>query len=193
MKIAPFILLFLILLPAAQASSSIEVEAAKKSVRALITPLLPGNTKTKNTSLKGFRVDTCERKKIDWMEVLLRKKEVTLEYDFRPGCDIKGITKPRVLESFPASFNLRNIETYSHIASQNRITATFETKPVLTLNVQEGVLQGKKGKVKFEADYRVRINPLKKDDPVEQNLGGELRIKEIYGAKVNIKEKIYVK
>jgi hypothetical protein len=39
----------------------------------------------------------------------------------------------------------------------------------------------------------VRINPLKqKREMISENLGGEIRISEIYGKKVSIKEKIKI-
>jgi hypothetical protein len=46
--------------------------------------------------------------------------------------------------------------------------------------------------VLFEADYQVRINPLKKNDPIADNMGGEIRISEINGKKVSVKEKIKI-
>lgn len=176
----------------AMAATSLEVEEAKKSIQSLIQPLIKGQTKTRPDELKGFRLDTCEQPKIDWMAVILMQKTVTLDYKFKEGCDIQGALSPKVFTPFPADFALRHLKTYERIESQNKITASIESKPVMFLQITEGTLTGPKGNVKFEADYRVRLNPLAKN-PVEKNLGGELRISEIYGRKVHIKEKILVR
>lgn len=73
----------------------------------------------------------------------------------------------------------------------NKVTANLETKPILNLEMREGILSGKASRVKFEADYSVQINPVE-DNVVQKNLGGEIRISEINGKKVSIKEKILV-
>lgn len=186
-----FILLLIPLLSQVSHASSPEIEDAKRSIRSLIQPLLAGSSKTRPKGTEKFRVDGCEKKKINWMDVLMMRSEVTLDYKFQEGCDIQGSIKPKVFQTFPAQLNLRNIQSYNRIEAQNRITAQLETKPILNLEMKEGVLKGIKDVVKFEADYRVELNPLEKN-PVEKNLGGELRITEINGKKVSIKEKILV-
>lgn len=77
------------------------------------------------------------------------------------------------------------------MTSQNTITAQLESKPILNIAMRSGILSGNKNNVKFEADYQVQINPMSKK-AIDKNLGGELRISEINGKKVNIKEKILV-
>jgi hypothetical protein len=74
----------------------------------------------------------------------------------------------------------------------NKVTSTIESKPIMNLNMTDGVLHGKLGKVRFEADYQVQLDPMNREKPVEKNLGGELRITEIFGLKVSIREKIMV-
>ncbi len=99
---------------------------------------------------------------------------------------------PKVFQSFPSDFKLRNLKYYDRVQNQNTVQATFESKPIMTIEMREGILYGKPGKVRFEADYQVQINPLNREKPVEKNLGGEIRITEISGQKVSIKEKIFV-
>lgn len=167
-----------------------EIEDAKKSVMTLIAPLLSTPQKASKEVAK-FRVDACPQEKINWMDVLLQKKEVTLHYAFKEGCDIQGTITPKLFEVFPASLQLRNIPSYSKIETKNRVTANLEAKPILNLAMREGSLLGKH-KIKFEADYRVQLNPLS-ENLLEKNLGGELRITEINGKKTSLKEKIFVK
>lgn len=168
-----------------------EIEDAKRSVKSLIAPLMAGTRQHRPKGTEKFRVDGCEKKKIDWMGILLMRSSATLDFKFKEGCDIEGTIKPKVLQTFPADLNLRNIESYSKIQTINKVTANLESKPILNLEMREGVLSGATSKVKFEADYKVQINPVE-DKVVQKNLGGELRISEINGKKVNIKEKIFV-
>lgn len=183
-------LLVLFICQLAHASS--ETEAAKRSVEALIRPLMAGTSKKRPPGTEKFRVDNCEKHKIDWMNVLLRKEEAKITFTFKEGCDIEGTIEPRVLESFPANLNLRNLQKYNRVETMNKVTANLETKPILNLEMRDGILKGPKSVVKFEADYGVRINPVG-GKTVSENLGGELRILEINGKKVAIKEKIFVK
>lgn len=180
--------LFLILLLSFTANSGQEVEDVKTSLKSLIAPLVPNS----KASAKGFRVDKCEKKKINWFNVMTMKEEVTMNYKFAPGCDIEGSIRPKIFSSFPAELKLRNIKSFDLVKSENRITASFENPPILNLDITKGELTGKKSRVKFEADYKLEINPL---DPskIQKNLGGELRISEINGKKVSIKEKILIK
>ena len=168
-----------------------EVEDAKQSIKALIQPLI-GQTATKRPKgSEKFSVEGCDKKKINWMNVLLMRDTATLDFKFKKNCDIQGSITPRVLKPFPANLDLRNLQSYSRVETVNTITAELLDKPILNLEMREGTLSGKH-KVKFEADYKVQINPVAKN-PVEKNLGGELRILEINGKKTNITEKIMVK
>lgn len=186
--------LLILLIPGitfATTSEKATIEDAKRSVLSLIQPLMAGNATKRPSGTEEFRVDGCEKKKINWMDVLMMKDTATLNFKFKEGCDIQGSITPKVLQPFPANLDIRNIRSYSRIETQNTVTANLETKPILNLEMREGVLSGKTDKVKFEADYRVRISPMEKKT-VTENLGGELRISEINGKKVSIKEKIKV-
>lgn len=186
-------ILFLILLALPLWSAPTKpIEEAKQSIKALIRPLVPGTAKERPKGTEKFRVDACEKHKINWMDVLMMKKSVTLEFAFKPGCDIQGSITPKVLRPFPAVLKLRNLASYQKVESQNKITASLQSRPIMNLEMREGILFGHKGKVKFEADYSVQIDPLKPKSPVHRNLGGELRITEINGLKVSIKERIMV-
>ncbi|WPU67091.1 hypothetical protein [Peredibacter starrii] len=181
----------IILLISNSLMASTEVEDAKRSIQELIRPLIAGASKTRPKGTEKFRVDGCDKTKINWMNVLTMKEEASVTYKFKDGCDIQGTIKPKVFQTFPASLDLRNIQSYSKVESQNKITAMLEAKPILNLEMRAGHLTGKNAKVKFEADYRVQLNPMNKN-PVEKNLGGELRITEINGKKASIKQKILV-
>lgn len=170
-----------------------EVEEAKASIRALMEPILqkPQGKVTK-TVFKDFTLETCEKYKVNWMNVMLQRESATLVYTFRPGCDIEGTIKPAIFKAFPADLKLKNLQNFSRLESSNTITSTIDSMPILNLAIRSGVLTGIKGKVLFDADYAVKINPLKKTKPIEENVGGEIRISEIYGKKVSIKEKVKV-
>lgn len=175
----------------AQATTS-EVTEAKASIRSLIAPLLPGKSKAPSSAAKDFRVDQCQREKIDWSDVLLMRKSVTLEFKFKDGCDIEGTITPKIFSPFPVELKLRKLENYDRIRSMNRVGASFESNPLMDIALREGVLWGKKGKLRFEADYKIRLDPVNQKNPVKENLGGEIRISEIDGKKVSIKEKIKI-
>ncbi|MES2526116.1 MAG: hypothetical protein V4598_03490 [Bdellovibrionota bacterium] len=169
-----------------------EIEEARTSIRSLISPLLPGKKKMIPALAKDFRVDKCKTEKIEWSDVLLMRKTVTLTFKFQEGCDVEGMIQPKIFQAFPADLKLRNLKVYDRIQTQNTVNSTIESKPLMTIEMRDGVLYGKPGRVKFEADYQVVLNPVNREKPVEKNLGGVIRITEIYGKKVSIKEKIFV-
>ncbi|HXH30110.1 MAG TPA: hypothetical protein VNJ01_04805 [Bacteriovoracaceae bacterium] len=183
--------IILMLLLSFNAIAAQNIEEAKKSIATLIKPLLPGQPNKRPPGTEKFRVDKCEKEKINWGDVLLMKSDASLNYKFKEGCDIEGSIQPKIFSEFPANLNLRNLNSYKKIQSSNKITATLESKPILNLAMREGVLSGK-DRMKFEVDYQVQINPTSTSKPVEKNLGGELRITEINGQKASIKEKIVV-
>ena len=181
--------LLLALLLSFTVAANQEIEDVKTSIKSLIAPLV-SNSKPEST--KGFRIDQCKKKKINWLNVITMKEQVTMDFKFAPGCDIEGSVNPKIFSPFPAELKLRNIKSFNKVLSENRITAGFVNPPVLNLDITKGELTGPKSKVKFEADYKLEINPL---DPtkIQKNLGGELRVHEINGKKVSIKEKIFIK
>ncbi|MBA2405398.1 MAG: hypothetical protein H0V66_11550 [Bdellovibrionales bacterium] len=185
--------LFLITIAlASQAFATSGSEEAKKSLRALIAPILQKSVKDPKQLLKDFSVEKCEKYKINWMNVILMKEEAALTYTFKPGCDIEGTVYPKIIKPFTSDLKLKNLQDFTRLQSDNKITATLEAQPVMNLAVRSARLTGSKGVVKFDADYDVRINPMDKENPVAENLGGEIRITEIYGKAVSIKEKIKV-
>lgn len=183
--------LLIVLIPTVVFAGS-EIEDAKRSIQSLIGPLMAGASKTRTKGTEKFRVDGCEKKKIDWMNVLMMREKAELNFKFKEGCDIEGTINPKILQTFPANLNLRNIQSYSRIETFNKVTANLEQKPILNLEMREGTLSGKLSIVKFEADYSVQINPMQ-DKVIQKNLGGEIRISEINGKRVSIKEKILIK
>jgi hypothetical protein len=184
------ILLILLFCPLAFANQ--EVQDAKKSILALIRPLMANGGKSRPPGTEKFRVDGCEKHKINWMNVLMKKEEAVMTFKLRRGCDIEGTIRPEVLKPFPANLKLRNLQSFDRVETMNKVTANLETKPILNLEMRDGRLTGKKSRVKFEADYSVRMSPLE-GKTISENLGGEIRISEINGKKVSIKEKIFVK
>lgn len=151
-------------------ASTKEIDEARSSIRALISPMLPGPKKMVSGLMKNFRVDKCQTEKIEWTDILLMRKPVTLVFNFKEGCDIEGTVVPKVFRPFPSDFKLRNLKFYDRVKSANTLQATFESKPIMTIEMREGILYGKPGKVRFEADYKVQIDPLNKEKPVEKNL-----------------------
>ncbi len=187
------ILFILLLCLPLGAATTKEIESAKSSIKTLITPLLPGAKRGKLTPIGNFRIDACEKVVINWTDVLLMRKSVVMQYKFKDGCDIEGAITPKVLQPFEAKLLVRHLPPYTEIQSENKITASLETKPILFLEMRKGTLSSPKGVIKFEADYQIQINPISDTEPVEKDLGGEIRITEIYGTKANIKEKIRVR
>jgi hypothetical protein len=186
--ILPFLLLPLL----SSASSTKDLEEARETVTRLIGQLLQKKITTKSV-LKKFSVEHCEKHKINWSDLFLSENKVSFTYAFRPGCDIEGTIYPAMIKPFAANLNLRHLEKFHRIETMNKVTGTLEAKPILTLNMTEGRLLSPQGIVRFEADYRVRLDPLQQGKDIEENLGGEIRINEIYGRKTAIKEKLIIK
>jgi len=185
-------LIFIAVVFASLSYAASETEEAKKSIRALITPILQKSVKDPKTLLKDFSVEACEKHKINWVDVIFMRKSAALVYKFKDGCDVEGTVNPTIIKPFTTDLRLKNLQNFTHLLSENKITASLEAQPVLFLAIRSAKLTGEKGVVKFDADYSVRIDPLKKDDPIQDNLGGEIRLTEIYGKAVSIKEKILV-
>jgi hypothetical protein len=185
------ILIVLILIPFTYAGR--EMEDVKQSLRVLIKPLLQ-KSNIRSTNLRGskFDISACEKHKIDWGSLLMMKESPSIKYKFAPGCDIEGVINPKLFTSFPVNLKLRNLEDFTHLESENKITSSIESLPVLNLDVRSASLISPKGKIKFEADYAVRMNPLNQKNPIEENLGGEIRIVEIYNKKVDLREKVKI-
>ena len=172
--------------------ASNEINPPKEAVSVLIQMLLH-NTQNKNLSGHQFTTSKCEKYQINWMEVLLMKEKSAISFTFKDGCDIEGVIRPRVMVPFAINLKLKNLQDFDSLKSENKITSTLEEKPVLNLEVRSAILSSSKGTILFEADYRVRIDPLKKKDMIEENIGGEIRLLQIYGKQVKIKEKILLK
>lgn len=185
-------LILVALVLSARAYATSETEEAKKSLRALLTPILQKPVKDPKALIKDFSVANCDKHKINWMNVILMRESAALTYKFKPGCDIEGTVYPTIIKPFTTDLKLKNLQNFTHLISENKITASLETEPVMNLEVRSAKLTGAKGVVKFDADYAVRINPLEKKNPVTENMGGEIRITEIYGKPVSIKEKIKI-
>ena len=187
-----FLFLLVLLCPCLGLKAASEADEAKKSIRALIEPILQKKVKDPKVLLKDFTVEKCEKYKINWMNVIMLREKVALKYDFKPGCDIEGTVYPMVIKPFTSDLKLKNLNHFNRLQSENTITASLEAKPIMNLAIRSARLTGEKGLIKFEADYDVRINPLKQDDPVEENMGGEIRITEIFGKAVSIKERVKI-
>jgi hypothetical protein len=72
------------------------------------------------------------------------------------------------------------------------MSAELEARPVLKLQIREGILSGKSSRALFESDYAVRPQVGEGGTEIE-NLGGELRVKRINDKAVTLREKILVK
>ena len=158
----------------------------------LIEPLLQQNSVGKAKLDHQFSIKNCEKYKINIQETLFMRQSVNFVYQFKAGCDIEGVVTPKILAPFAIDLKLRNLSSFDRLKSENRITAELNDKPILNLSIRSGELIGPKGKLAFEADYAVQIDPMKKNNMVDKNLGGEIRISEIFGKKVTIKEKILI-
>lgn len=186
------ILFILVLMLSQTIYAKNESSQVKKSLKALLGPIIQKPFKDSKALLGDFSIDKCEAQKINWMDVILMRGSAALNYKFKPGCDIEGTVVPAVIRPFPVDLKLKHLQDFHRLESENKIIPSIESKPLMNLEVRSARLSGKRGVVKFEADYAVRIDPMKKEDMVEENLGGEIRITEIYGKPVSIKEKIKI-
>lgn len=182
----------LVIIFSATLAFSSEVEEAKTTVKALIQPLIASSATKKPSGDQNFRVDQCERYKLDWMALLLRQQETVLKFTFKKGCDIEGVIHPAIFTPFPASLKLRNLEAFNQVDTVNKVTVNLENRPIINIELRQGNLRGKKANMKFEADYKLRLNVVNGKQQTE-NMGGEIYISELNGKKTNIREKIYVK
>ena len=186
-------LLFLVIFISSNTYAQNEVEEAKKSIEALIQLLIPKKSIDEKHKAQNFSLEKCEKYQINWINVLLMKQSSKMTYTFKVGCDIEGEFQPMLLKPFFIDLKLKNLNSFIRLKTENKITVELEEKPILFLEIRSAEMMGSRGVVKFEADYAVRINPLNKNNMLEKNLGGEIRIKEIYGKSVSIKKKIMIK
>lgn len=164
-----------------------QISDAKESIKSLITPLVKAE-KNKNK----FQVHSCQSEKIDWTKVLMNPlSEHPLNYKFKNGCDVEGSIRLKAFDIFPAELKIRNLDSYNKLVSQNKFSISLEAKPLLGLNIVSGELTGK-NKVKFKAEYKVRLNPASKNG-IDENLGGTITFTEVNGKPVNLSEKILIK
>jgi hypothetical protein len=170
-----------------------DLSPTKEALKVLIQMLLKNTQNNERSTNHQFSTSKCEKYQINWMEVLLMKDSSSITFTFKDGCDIEGVVRPRVLAPFPINLKLKNLQDFHSLKSENKITSTLEEKPILNLEIRSAILSSSKGSILFEADYSVRINPLKKKDMIEENIGGEIRLLEIDGKKVKIIEKIMLK
>ena len=177
---------FLMLQGALASEESVQVQ---KSIKALIDPILRKN----QTTEKDFTLANCEKHKIDWGAVLLMRNAPSLKYSFSPGCDIEGEIRPGIMKIFPVDLKLKNLQNFERLVSENKITPSLEEKPVLNLAIRAGKLISKKGEVKFEADYAIKLDYNQQNQLIYHDLGGEIRINEVYGTPSSIKEKFKLK
>ncbi len=183
-------LLALLLPVMALSETEVEVEETRASIGALIRPLMPGQKGRAAPGGLGF--EACEKHKIDWSSLILQQRPTTMEYTFREGCDIQGKITPQVFRSFPIDLKIKGLQRFDRIQATGTMSAELEARPVFKLQIREGILSGKNSRALFETDYAAR--PQVREGSTEmENLGGELRIREINGKSVSIKEKILVK
>lgn len=175
------------------AAQNSKVEVVRQSLRALLTPILSKNLGKKDLASSSFSVKNCEKSDINWKNFLLLQEEFRLNFKFKEGCDVSGVVSPKPFTPFPAKLKVRNLYGFTELETENKLQSTLETNPILTLTITKGILDGPKGKIRFEADYDVRIDPLNREDPIKEDLGGTVRIHQAFGQKVSIKEKIYLK
>lgn len=187
------ILFCFLLLSTVFAAENSNVEAVRQSLRTMLTPILSKNLGSKSLGKSSFSIKECEKSNVNWKNFLLLQEEFKLNLSFKEGCDVEGSVSPKPFSPFPAKLKVRNLYGFEKLEMTNKLNSTLETNPVITLTVTEGVLTGPKGKVRFEAEYDVRIDPLNREDPIKEDLGGDIKINQIFGQKVSIKEKIYLK
>lgn len=174
------------------ANASDEIHQARRSINALIDPILRKNALTFSANTQEFTLKDCEKHHIDWKQVLLTGGAATLKYTFAPGCDIEGVLHPVLLRNFTVDLKVKNLQDFDRLLADNKISATFEDRPVLNLAVRNARLMSKKGEIKFDADYAVKLDLTNKVNVVHEDLGGEIRLVEIYGKKVSQKEKFKI-
>jgi hypothetical protein len=175
------------------AADNPNVDAVRQSLRTMLTPILSKNLGSEVLGKSTFTIKDCEKANINWKKFLLFQEEFKLNLSFKEGCDVEGSVSPRPFSPFPAKLKVRNLYGFKELEMMNKMNSTLETNPVITLTITDGVLIGPKGKVRFEADYDVRIDPMNRENPVKEDLGGTVRINQVFGQKVSIKEKIYLK
>lgn len=183
---------FLLLSPLLAAENP-NVAAVKQSLRTILAPILSKNLGKKDVGSSHFSIKECEKTKINWRKFLLLQDELKLNFSFKKGCDVEGTVGPKPFTPFPAKLAVRNLYGFKELETTNKLNSTLETNPIISLTISQGTLKGPNGDVQFEAEYDVRIDPLNREDPVKEDLGGTLKINQIYGKKVSIKEKIYLK
>jgi len=170
----------------------------KKDVEQLLDALITGLSKRQNLSkihkLKDFSVKGCQRPKINPQDLILMKESArTIHLKFSKDCDLEGEIKPLIFVGFPIMLKIKDFDEFHTVKSQNKITASFDSKPILTLTTTDGEFISKKGSLKFILNYQVRINPTTTKNQIEENLGGTITVTEAFNKKINVSRKFYIK
>lgn len=187
-----FFIFFFVFSSASLASNSQDISYAKKTITGLISSLLVQNKQNESKKTISFRVDQCEKYKIDWTKMILAQEKVEFKYTFNEGCDLEGSFTPKFVTPFPINLMLKNLGPYKKVNSLAKIYANLETHPIINLEISEGILSGDDKNVSFDAKYKLRLNPLANEKNRLENLGGEILIKKIGSRTTKIKEKIFI-
>lgn len=180
MKFIPILLLIIV---PAFAQNLDETNSLEKLFQG---PLNAGKTSQKDQS--QFRVDQCEKIKMNLQNLLSGNHGLIINYQFKSGCDIQGKVHPKIFQPFFVKLNLKH-STYSYFEGQSTIKSDLQLNPSLDLEVRNGLLKGKNSSLKFEADYK--FLPKASDGKyILVPLGGEIRIFEMNNKKTKIVKKM---
>lgn len=174
-----FVIILLLSFNYALANTVSQKQKLEETKRVLKT-LLPFQKKgTKNT----FLIDKCKIDKSKWMLLLIAKQPFTEKVMFNRGCHIQGQYTAKMGVPFPTSFKLQKLENFNHVNFNFLIQLVYEPIPMIKVFMQNGILSGKKDKIKFELDYAAEIDPLSKEF-IKKDFGGKITIKAINDKKI---------
>tara|TARA_Y100000385_G_C12861921_1_gene537628 strand:+ start:61 stop:621 length:561 start_codon:yes stop_codon:yes gene_type:complete len=161
------------------ANTNTQKQKLEETKRVLKT-LLPFQKKgTKNT----FLIDKCKIDKSKWMLLLIAKQPFTEKIIFNRGCHIQGQFTAKMGIPFPTSFKLQKLENFNHVKFNFLIQLEYEPVPMIKVFMQNGILTGKKDKIKFNLEYAAEVDSLSKDF-IKKDKGGKITISSINGKKM---------
>lgn len=108
-----------------------------------------------------FRVATCDPNSRTWVKAALTSTEIHKTYVFNDRCDVSGSFRASFTESFPVTFDLRNLNGFTKTKMIVKMSIKQKSGGIrYRFEVDNGTVLADAKSVAFKAEYEVNIDPL---------------------------------
>lgn len=142
---------------------------------------------------RKFNVRGCKDYQKEWVSVFLTNQARNFDYRFQKGCDIQGTIKALPGRKVKMDLKLRNVGVFKRTELDISYFIRLNMITRVDFVINDGTLYAKgEGDTRFQGDYAVDLNPLKKS-LIEKNYGGNLMFSKIFGKPIKLERKFIVK